>query len=310
MLGAAALAAAGAARIRQLTFNRQSYQHLGDVASSRALPTRLGQTSGEVNSPQGRLLLTKDKKMAEFDGIRCYLNFAPLVRGGVWYLSALDVRTTLSPLWQLASPPPHPVRVIVLDPGHGGKDNGASGRLYHEKQLTLRLAQKVRLLLQRAGYTVYLTRYSDMARSLPDRVRYANTRKASLFLSLHFNSAGASVRGLETYALTPAGASSTNSSQIETTRYPGNQYDLNNLALAYRLQRSLVQKTGAEDRGVKRARFAVLRDIDCPAALMELGFISNREEEKLLGNDAYLDKLARAIVDGVVEYHRSVYRKR
>ncbi len=297
-------------RVRTIAHNKLVYGQLADLARLYRLPGRFGQSRAELITPLGKLELEKDKKSALFDGTRFYLTNPPLWRGGIWYISELDFESTIRPLWQLSRPPAHPVKVIVLDPGHGGKDVGAVGKLHQEKNLSLRLAQKVKVLLDKVGYKVVLTRTYDTALGLPERAAFANKQDASLFLSLHMNAATPSVRGIESYALTPAGAASTNSTQIEATRYAGNAFDANNMALAFRLQRGMLTRTSAEDRGVKRARFAVLRDIQCPAVLLEVGFISHPDEEKLLGTDAHLDKLALGIAEGILEYHRSVYRKK
>ena len=79
-----------------------------------------------------------------------------------------------------------------------------------------------------------------------------------------------------------------------------------NIVLAYNVQRSLLARTGATDRGVKRARFAVLRDIRCPGVLIEVGFLSNLQEERNLNSASYIEKLARGIADGVIKYHHSL----
>ncbi|MBO5990803.1 MAG: N-acetylmuramoyl-L-alanine amidase [Lentisphaeria bacterium] len=86
--------------------------------------------------------------------------------------------------------------------------------------------------------------------------------------------------------------------------------DANNFLLAYSLQRALLSRTKAADRGVKRARFAVLKDISAPGALVEVGFISNPAEEKLLNSSAYIEKVSRAIAEGILTYHRTVARSR
>jgi N-acetylmuramoyl-L-alanine amidase len=118
-----------------------------------------------------------------------------------------------------------------------------------------------------------------------------------------------SITGIETYALTPADAPSTNGkSQLE--RHPANIRNANNFVLAHALQRAMLTRTRAADRGVKRARFAVLRDVTAPGALVEVGFISNENEEKLLNSKAYIEKLSRAIAEGILTYHRTVSRSR
>jgi hypothetical protein len=135
----------------------------------------------------------------------------------------------------------------------------------------------------------------------------ANKLKADLFVSLHYNGGAkgdASSSGIETYCLTPAGQSSTNkaSSRADITAEPGNRFDTFNLLLAWNIQRSLIKATGAEDRGIRRSRFAVLRPLNCPGVLVEGGFVSSRTEGAQIANAAYRQKLAEAIAEGVSNY--------
>ena len=86
----------------------------------------------------------------------------------------------------------------------------------------------------------------------------------------------------------------------------GNWFDENNLALAYSVQQQLLRRTGAPDRGVKRANFVVLRDLNVPGILVEMGFISNPAEERRLNNPVYIDALAKGIADGIIQYRKSM----
>ena len=127
---------------------------------------------------------------------------------------------------------------------------------------------------------------------------------ADLFLSLHFNAADigrADARGSEVYALTPVGAASTNArgEGANAGAFPGNRQDEENLLLAFQIQKSLVGQLGSEDRGVRRARFEVLREATMPAALIEAGFLSHPVEGKKIFTVDYRRQMARAIVAGV-----------
>ena len=104
--------------------------------------------------------------------------------------------------------------------------------------------------------------------------------------------------------MTPAGASSSNGSKIEYTKYPGNNFDQNNFALAYLMQRSMLGYSKALDRGVKHARFLVLREVKMPGVLVECGFLSNPESERIIGTDRYLDQIAKGIVTSIINYKR------
>lgn len=200
---------------------------------------------------------------------------------------------------------------ILIDPGHGGKDSGkVSTFLRHtEKAATLDTAIRLRQLLEKQGLTVLLTRTKDDFVELDDRAALAKKLAADLFVSLHFNSgpAGdASADGIETYCLTPAGQRSTNAGRgrASLTTEPGNRFDSSNLLLAWSVQRRMIRATGADDRGVRRARFSVLRTLPCPGVLIEGGFMSNRKEGGLIADGAHRQKLAEAIAAGIMDYVR------
>ena len=124
------------------------------------------------------------------------------------------------------------------------------------------------------------------------------------------NAAGnRSVRGVETFALTASGSPSSGSEKAEYNIYPGNGAGCNSVALAWHVQNNLIRNTGSNDRGVKHARFVVLRETRCPAILIECGFISNRSEEALLATPAYQEKLAYSIARGIYDYHISVAQR-
>ena len=218
-------------------------------------------------------------------------------------------------LWRL--PPQLPgTKRILLDPGHGGKDPGiVSAALgYTEKAATLDTALRLKLLLEKRGLEVILTREKDTFVDLDDRPAAANKLKADLFISLHYNGGAkgdASSSGIETYCLTPAGQSSTNKAagKADIAVEPGNRFDAFNVLLAWHVHRNVLQATGAEDRGIRRARFAVLRPLNCPGILVEGGFISSRTEGAQIANAAYRQKLAEAIAEGVVGYVTRVRAK-
>ncbi len=165
--------------------------------------------------------------------------------------------------------------------------------------------------LARAGIKATLTRTTDTFVDLPTRPELAKRRGTDLFVSLHFNAADAgrsTVQGAEVYCLTPVGASSTNArgEGAGAGWFTGNQYNDQNLFLAYQVQKSLTRNLAVADRGVRRARFAVLRDAVMPAVLIEAGFMSNPAEGRKIFTSEYRQKMARAIVDGLLAYKRAV----
>lgn len=203
-------------------------------------------------------------------------------------------------------------RIVVLDPGHGGSDKGAtSPRKIYEKLLTKNIANRVRNLLQERGFTVYLTREDDRNLSLSERTKIAARRNADVFVSLHADSAGKTAEGAGTFVLSLPKEYSTHSygkGTASTTTHPGNKFDLANQALGTRIQQQLIKSTGQNDRGVKRARFQVLREAPCPAALVEMAFITNPKEERFVLSKSGQDKLARGIADGIAAYLYDVTR--
>jgi N-acetylmuramoyl-L-alanine amidase len=265
----------------------------------------------ELSSGSARMVLTVDAREARFNGVGIWLLFPPAQRGGAFCLTQLDLATTLRPLLQPAAKSGSVIKSICLDPGHGGKDPGNRVGSKLEKTYTMLLAQEVKSQLLRAGLKVTTTRGSDSFVDLPDRPDAANHRKADLFVSLHFNSTEGSrdsVQGAEVYCLTPVGASSTNAEGQGSGAggSPGNRNNDRNLLLAYEVQRSLTHDLGVSDRGVRRARFAVLRDAAMPAVLIEGGFMSHPVEGQKIFTPAYRRQMATAIVNGVLAYKRAI----
>lgn len=183
-------------------------------------------------------------------------------------------------------------RVIVLDPGHGGPDPGAIGpNGTQEKTVTLDIAKRVKKLLEAQGAKVVMARSADTDVSLSARTDIANKNKADIFVSIHINAnTDPSIGGTTTYIYSGSGSSS------ETTRLQ----ESNKLALP--IQAELVKSLGLRNIGIKSANFAVLRTSNMPAVLLELAFISNKEEEKLLKTDSFKNKSAEAIVKGIANY--------
>ena len=266
----------------------------------------------QLTNHSSKIVLAVDSREAQINGVAVWLLFPLVAHNGAIYLAQLDVETTLRPL---LSPPRGPpgarIKTICLDPGHGGKDPGNRVGSNQEKQYTLLLAQELHTQLERAGLKVTLTRSTDAFIELPTRPELAKQRSADLFVSLHFNAAEAgrdSVQGAEVYCLTPAGASSTNArgEGAGAGWFPGNRYNDKNLFLAFQVQKALTRNLAVEDRGVRRARFAVLRDAAMPAVLIEAGFMSHPAEGRKIFSSAYRQKIARAIVEALLAYKRAV----
>ena len=231
-----------------------------------------------------------------------------------------------------APAPPTPsrgLRTVVIDPGHGGEESGAvgpSGLL--EKDLTLEIARTLRdRLRQRLPVKVVLTRDDDSLLPLDTRSAIANQNKADLFISIHLNSyLGAEARGAETYFLSTEASDSraAQTAELENAAGDGGDdealYDLQlilwDLAQSYHLAASqrvanLIQEElngalGLRDRGVKQAPFRVLMGAAMPAVLVELGFLSNPDEETRLRDPKYRADLVDALVRAIARFRSEV----
>jgi len=218
-------------------------------------------------------------------------------------------------------------KIIVIDPGHGGKDPGAIGqyRIY-EKNVVLPLSKYLAYELKKRGYKVYLTRNTDKFITLKNRTKFANKKHADLFISLHCNIAPKHPRvyGIETYFLSPARSSRAKrvakieNSAIGNLRSTTQNIVLNFLnknriidstKLAIDIQKSLIYNLKKhykyiKDSGVRPAPFWVLVGTQMPAILIETGFISNKREAKRLNSKYYQRRFAKSIADGIDNYFR------
>ena len=192
-------------------------------------------------------------------------------------------------------------KVVYLDAGHGGYDPGASYFGISEKSLTLAIQSRVKAKLEAEGYQVVTTRTSDTYVDLTDRSRAANASESDIFVSIHINASGSSAaQGIETYYYQPYAEYP---SRINAA-YHANPTRLSmSDTLANAIQSSLINATGAQNQGVKRQTFAVLRETTAPAVLLELGFLSNPQEAARLNTSAYQETLANAIVAGIKSYY-------
>ena len=192
-------------------------------------------------------------------------------------------------------------KIVYLDAGHGGYDPGASYFGISEKSLTLAIQSRVKAKLEAEGYQVVTTRTSDTYVDLTDRSRAANASESDIFVSIHINASGSSAaQGIETYYYQPYAEYP---SRINAA-YHANPTRLSmSDTLANAIQSSLINATGAQNQGVKRQTFAVLRETTAPAVLLELGFLSNPQEAARLNTSAYQETLANAIVAGIKSYY-------
>lgn len=188
-------------------------------------------------------------------------------------------------------------KIIVIDAGHGGSDPGAQssfdGTKYIEKNINLAVAKKVRDILAANGVNVQMTRSGDTYPTLTDRSDLANELGAAMFISIHSNAIenNEGVSGIEVFY------SSTNNSD---------RYGITSKELATDIYKNLIKNTQASERGVKTEQHVVTRTCQMPAVLVELGFITNKEEAKKLMDSSYQDLLASAIASAALDNLSSI----
>src|SRR5213083_3250658 len=242
------------------------------------------------------------------NGARSWLCFPLIEYDGKYLVSRTDVAKTIEPLVR-----PHRVSnvgkvdTVVLDPGHGGHDKGQVSRYGAEKDFALDVARTLRPLLQAKGLRVIMTREGDYFVPLEVRAQIANAARNSVFVSIHFNASGddPNATGFEIFSFTPRGAPSTSDNAVRSTSFsmqPGSEVDAQSMALSACIYHSLIGHIPEYDRGIKRARFAVLRLTKVPAVLIEGGFLTERGESKLISNKDWRAKLAAAIGVGIENY--------
>lgn len=213
-----------------------------------------------------------------------------------------------------------PFDTVVIDAGHGGHDSGAKGVYGYEKDFALKMAISLNTALQKRGFKTVLTRSTDEFISLSGRVAIANATPRSIFVSLHFNSSGPSAAGVETWALSPQGASSTfmGSRGSDSSSFTGNRRDSENIALATAVHAMVIHNLNAladkgmmdrsmVDRGIKRARWSVLTGCTRPGILFEGGFVTNATEGRLIAAQSYREYLTTSIADAIVNFRKALY---
>lgn len=243
------------------------------------------------------------------NGVRFFTDFPILSNGTDELISAMDVSKIIEPILRPNRiKNSHKIETVILDPGHGGVDNGASNRWGSEKTFALDVALHARQQLISAGYQVEMTRTSDKTVSLDDRVAFANRFSNAVFVSIHFNWSGRA-EGLETYSLAPAGvvSNAANEVSIPDVRWSkGNAQDEQNIALSAAVHATVLSRLSMFDRGVKHARFHVLRNVKIPAVLVECGFLSNTGEGQRIATPLYRQQAGVAIAQGVKNFDAAV----
>lgn len=301
------------ARVQKLSISGREHIRLDQWAQANSFQFKwLSRQEAVLAKGATRMEFTAESKRVTVNGVLVILSEPVRNSGGNFYISSLDLTTALQPL--LFPPKGRPrttVKHICIDPGHGGRQTGYLAGNETEKKHTLLLAMELGAELRKAGYTVSYTRTKDTMVDLGERPEMARRRGADLFVSLHFNSAGftsTDIRGAEVYCMTPQRASSTNARGEggNSGSFMGNLNNARNMVLAYELQKAITRGAGLDDRGVKRARFEVLREAQMPAVLIEGGFMSNPAEARKIFSPAWRKQMAQAIASGIGSYRRIV----
>ncbi len=243
-------------------------------------------------------------------------------------ISPPELKAMAAPLAQLEEPPAKRIKVIVIDPGHGGLESGAKGKFGAlEKDITLAVAIKLKAVIERnLALRVELTRDKDTEVSLENRAAIANNNKADLFISIHTNSSyRRNARGSETFFLSLNATDEearrlayleNNSAELSKPLADEDQDEIRMIlwdmaqsaylkqsqSLAEIIQDELNSLLGTMNRGIKQAPFKVLTGVACPAVLVEVAFISNPEEEKDLVKESFQSNVAEAIYRGLARY--------
>ncbi len=292
-------------------FGRE-YVDISRYSKSKNLQFSFNSRTGDISlqSKWSKMTFKVDSRMASINGLVVWLSFPIAQKNNNVFISPIDIKTVVEPI---ILPPKDSVSVktykICIDPGHGGKDPGNIEGKNYEKTYTLTLALEIKRQLEKEGFKVVLTRTRDKFVDLSDRANVANASGANLFLSIHFNSSDTKyVKGIESYCMTPEDAASTNvgSNNSSKSKMPGNRNDAKNMFLAYCVQKSLVKTIGSEDRGIKRARFAVLKEATMPAVLVECGFMSSPEDMQKILDVTWRKEIARGIVNGLKDYKKQI----
>ena len=297
--------------------NGHDYLSVDNISKFYGLPAEVVPSGAKIQSETANhpLEFVSGSREAMINGARSWLCFPLVEYDGKSLVSRTDVAKTIEPLVR-----PHrvpnvgKVQTVVLDPGHGGHDKGQVSRYGPEKDFALDVARKLRPILQAKGFRVIMTREGDYFVPLEVRAKIANSARNSIFVSIHFNATNddPNATGFEIFSFTPRGAPSTSDGNVNANSFnmqPGSSVDAQSMALSACIYHSLLGQLPEYDRGIKRARFAVLRLTKVPAVLIEGGFLTERGESKLISNKDWRAKFAGAIGVGIESYQALPVRK-
>jgi len=297
--------------------NGHDYLTVENISKFYGLPADVV-PSGEkirLEAVKNPLEFVRGSREAMINGARSWLCFPLVEKDGKILVSRTDVAKTIEPLLRpqrVANV--GKVQTVILDPGHGGHDKGQVSRWGYETDFALDVARKLRPFLQAKGLRVIMTREGDYFVPLEVRAQIANATRNSLFVSIHFNGTNddPNATGFEIFSFTTRGAPSTSDNAAapsSLSMQPGSEVDAQSMALSVCIYHSLLGHIPEFDRGIKRARFAVLRLTRVPAVLIEGGFLTERGESQLIAKKDWRANLAQAIGVGIENYRALAGKK-
>ena len=206
--------------------------------------------------------------------------------------------------------PPYRIQTVIIDAGHGGQDMGAVGQMgLKEKYVTLDIARRLKEELEDQGLQVVMTRKSDDFISLYHRTYIANRADGNFFISIHCNaSRNREVDGFDVYHIPPSFEDSDEFVTPAEASPSAPFYDAS-VELAKHIMSAMEHRLSLPNRGIRSARFFVLKGVRMPAVLVEVGNISNPNEESLLEEKTYRQNISEAVAEGVLSYKQDFERR-
>lgn len=298
--------------------NEMSFVALDEFAASFSMePAKRRKEPREIGfaGESHQLVVKTGTREVIVDGVRHWLSFPVETKGGQAFVSLMDINATLIPAMNpLTVKQIGAVNTVVFDPGHGGHDHGGRSANGYEKDYTLDLVKRARRILEAKKVKVVQSRLSDAFVGLSERPEMIENYENPIFISVHFNSAEwrPSATGIEVYAMPPLGFPISGKAPdpiLDRQKCAGNAFEPASFVLANTMHHTLLGKTGGFDRGVKRARYAVLRHAKAPSILIECAFLTNVQEAKNIHSSRWREMFAQSIADGILSYMNLANRR-
>ena len=308
------------AQWRTVKIDDQPYVALNDFATAYGMKKGDRRKDLKELSFEGEtrsLLVKVDSRQSIVNGVRNWFSYPVKKQGlGKTFVSLVDINTVLVPTYRPDSVSQvGKVKTIVFDPGHGGHDRGAKSPKGYEKDYALDIVKRSRKILEARGIKVVQSRLSDFFVPLSERPEMTKNYEDPIFVSIHLNAASwrPAASGFEIFSMPPLGSPSTGSKpdrRKDTFEGEGNDHTEASQVLANVVYRTLLSKMDGFDRGLKRARFTVLRKADVPSILIEGGFLTNPEDAEKAHSPAWREEFAKAIADGLEAYMKFANEKK